>query len=382
MNEQYDWNLWFCSVVTENAQKRRLLSRFGTTERLFQADETEIFNIEEISSELQNRLTETRTERYLEKLKKTLLRSGSYFVWREEPRFPKELLEIDDAPFGLFYRGTLPKRTPRIAIVGTRASSSYGAETARLFADVLSSAGIGIVSGLAMGIDGQAHRSCLESGGVPIAVLGSGIDVPYPKENWDLYQKVCEKGCIISEYPPGTPALKYHFPHRNRLISGLSDGVLVVEARERSGTLITVDRALEQGKEVYVIPGRITDRNSIGCLHLIQQGAKVVCRPEEILADLSEIYGSEIVQRDENGQYFISTLINHNMKNKKIPLASDEKIVYAFLRLGPKQFDSLVWETGIHPQKLSSILYSMEKKQWIFKSGTQQYCAVAENSEP
>ncbi len=382
MNEQYDWNLWFCSVVTENSQKRRLLSRYGTTERLFHADEKEIFNIEEITSEMKHHLLETRYERYIEKVKNALRRSNSSFVWWEDSKFPKELKDIDDAPFGLFYRGNIPKRTPRIAIVGTRASSSYGGETARLFATVLSKAGIGIVSGLAMGIDGQAHRSCLESGGVPIAVLGSGIDVPYPKENWDLYQQVCENGCIISEYPPGTPALKYHFPHRNRLISGLSDGVLVVEARERSGTLITVDRALEQGKEVYVIPGRITDRNSIGCIHLIQQGAKVVCKPEEILTDICEMFGSEIVKMEENGQYYLSTMINHDMKNKKIPLASDEKIVYAFLRLGPKQFDSLVWETGIHPQKLNSILYSMEKKQWIYKSGTQQYSAVAEDSEP
>ena len=201
-----------------------------------------------------------------------------------------------------------------------------------------------------------------------MAVLGSGIGTPYPRNNTVLYRNVTDRGCVISEYGPGVPALSHHFPNRNRLIAGLSDGVVVVEAKAKSGTLITVDRALEQGKGVYVIPGRVTDQNSIGCNQLIREGAQLVTDPGEVLADLSTQRGLPLLSETEDGSYCFaggSAEKSPCDKNTKKSLASDEKIVYAFLRLSPKHFDQLVWESGLTPSELADVLDSMERKGFI-----------------
>lgn len=194
------------------------------------------------------------------------------FLWEEA--YPKRLKEISDPPLVLYRIGKLPEPEKKMAaIVGARACSSYGKEMAEYFARGLAKEGVGIVSGMARGADGIAQRAALSAGGYSVAVLGCGVDICYPEENRPLYERLWENGCILSEYPPGTLPHSRLFPPRNRIISALSDLVLVIEAREKSGTLITVDMALEQGKDVFAVPGRITDTCSRGCNRLIGNGA-------------------------------------------------------------------------------------------------------------
>lgn len=209
------------------------------------------------------------------------------FTYCEEEQFPKKLVGMPDMPFGLYYKGDLPNEIkPSIAMIGARKNSEYGRVMADYFSRELASAGVEIISGMAMGIDGISQRAALKVGGYSCAVLGCGVDIVYPMSNQQLYEQLLWHGGIISEYPPGTQPLPLLFPQRNRIISALADAVLVVEAREKSGTLITVDMALEQGREVYVIPGRNTDALSIGCNKLLRQGASAAITPKDILADM------------------------------------------------------------------------------------------------
>lgn len=201
-----------------------------------------------------------------------------------EKEFPERLRTIPDPPFGIYYKGSLPADgEPAAGVIGARLASGYGKEQARRFAWRLGKEGVSVVSGMARGIDGIAQTAALDAGGKSFAVLGCGVDICYPKENRDLYDRLPEQGGIISEYPPGTPPESKLFPPRNRIISGLSDLVLVVESRRNSGTHITVDMALEQGKEVYALPGRVSDSLSDGCNRLIRQGAGIATCPEDIL---------------------------------------------------------------------------------------------------
>ena len=207
------------------------------------------------------------------------------FLWEEA--YPKRLKEISDPPLVLYRIGKLPEPEKKMAaIVGARACSSYGKEMAEYFARGLAKEEIGIVSGMARGADGIAQRAALSAGGYSAAVLGCGVDVCYPEENRALYEKLRETGCILSEYPPGTLPHSRLFPPRNRIISALSDLVLVIEAREKSGTLITVDMALEQGKDVFAVPGRITDTCSRGCNRLIGNGAGIAVSVTQLLQEL------------------------------------------------------------------------------------------------
>lgn len=206
------------------------------------------------------------------------------FVSLEDAAYPPRLRKIPDMPLGLYYKGKLPDPAmPAAAVIGARMSDAYGREQARRFAFSLAGAGICVVSGLARGIDGTAGRAALAAGGFSAAVLGSGVDVCYPPENRDLYEMLAEKGLILSEYKPGTPARAGLFPPRNRIISGLSDLILVVEAKAGSGTLITTDYALDQGREVFALPGRITDSLSEGCNRLLAQGASIVLSPRDLI---------------------------------------------------------------------------------------------------
>ena len=222
-------------------------------------------------------------------------------IFREEADYPRRLRQIRSAPRRIFVGGRLPDaQTASGAVIGARKCSSYGREMARLYASALAAAGVQIVSGMAAGIDGIAQRAALSVGGSSVAVLGCGTDVCYPAENRDLYEQLLQKGTILSEYSPGTPPAACYFPARNRIISALADLILVIEARERSGTLITVDFALDQGKDVYALPGRITDGQSMGCNRLIRQGAGIALTPEDILEAL-DISCQEMAPAASNG---------------------------------------------------------------------------------
>ena len=223
----------------------------------------------------------------LQELVQGMERKGIRYIWAGDTCFPRRLRYIENPPFGLFVKGRLPEDDrPSVGIVGTRMASAYGRDQAKRFAAELAAEGVQIISGMARGVDGVAGRGALDVSDNSFAVLGGGVDICYPRENADLYEALAERGGLISEYRPGLQPQSRFFPARNRIISGLADVILVIEAREQSGTLITVDRALEQGKDVWAIPGRICDRNSSGCNRLIRQGAGIALSPELLLEAL------------------------------------------------------------------------------------------------
>ena len=206
----------------------------------------------------------------------------------DDDRYPKLLKEIFDPPEVLYCVGNIALlNASSIAIIGCRNMSKYGEKVARIFAEGISKAGITVVSGLARGIDKVAHENSYKNEGRTIAVLGSGLDIIYPKENEQLYKYIINNGgLIISEFPEGTRPNKENFPQRNRIISGLSKGIIVVEAKRKSGTMITVNHALEQGRDVFVVPGNIDSINSTGTNELIKEGAKIVTTYKEVLNEV------------------------------------------------------------------------------------------------
>ena len=269
------------------------------------------------------------------------------YIEKDHPEYPKRLRKLQGMPSHLYVNGCLPgEEQPTVGIVGARRCSNYGKQTAREFARVFSDWGIQVVSGMAMGVDGEAHRGALQGKTPTFAVLGCGVDICYPPGHQSLYEELLIKGGVLSEQPPGMPPLAGHFPARNRIISGLSDLVLVVEAREKSGSLITADQALEQGKDVYAVPGRAGDALSRGCHGLIRQGAGLADSPEIIL----EVLGIS------SGQ---------NREPEKILLAKEENIVYSWIRLQPVSLDELVKKTGMPVRKVLQILVGLELKGCI-----------------
>lgn len=233
------------------------------------------------------------------------IESGGGFVTWEDQAYPDRLRPYPDCPFALYYRGRLPEeKRGSAAVIGARACSQYGRRYARSYARELAANGIQIISGLAYGIDSEGHLGALESGvrGSTWAVMGGGPDVCYPKEHESLYDRILDQGGgILSEYAPGVRPLPRHFPMRNRIISGLSDCVLVMEARRKSGSLITVDLALDQGKEVFALPGRVGDALSEGCLQLIEGGAGILTDCREVLRCVGMRHPEEKRPKTEDG---------------------------------------------------------------------------------
>ena len=225
-------------------------------------------------------------EKEIRKLEEKKIR----FISKPDPEYPEKLRNIPDSPFSLYVKGKLPDpEKPSVAIIGARMCSDYGRYMARQFGRGLAMSGVQVISGMARGVDGIAQHAALLAGGRSYGILGCGPDICYPEENRDVYELLHENGGIISEYPPGMEPIANFFPMRNRIISGLSDVLLVVEARQKSGTSITVDTALEQGREVLAVPGRVTDRLSDGCNYLISQGAGVAISVEDVMDRLCQL---------------------------------------------------------------------------------------------
>ena len=309
-----DWELereqpyayWLMCAPIGDATKSRLLLRFGRPSGVFEASEKALLD-STLSIGKKERWIAYIKERKEENAKREyeeLQTKGILFYPEYHPFYPVKLLSIPVRPFGIFVKGKLPDvRQRSLAIVGARDCSEYGQYVARHFAEKMAQNGVAVISGLARGIDGIAQRAAMEAGGESFGVLGCGADICYPKSNEKLYRMCMERGGILSTYLPGTPPTPNLFPPRNRIISGLSDGILIIEAREKSGTIITADLALEQGKDVFVIPGRVTDRLSDGCNSLIRQGASLIQSPEQLLEELHIGYGKVCVtgyEEEEN----------------------------------------------------------------------------------
>ncbi len=267
-----------------------------------------------------------------------MLNKNIRLVTYKEKEFPKRLRTISDPPFGLFVLGKLQEVTPSVAVIGARDCTAYGEYVATQIAGELAHRNIAVISGMARGIDGIAQRAALQEGGYSIGVLGSGVDVCYPQQNRVLYERLKEQGALVSALPLGSPAKPLHFPIRNRLVSGLSDVVIVVEARQKSGTMITVDMALEQGREVYVVPGRITDVLSSGCNSLLRQGANIFASVGEML---DEVFPEN---RDSRNIELMSNPGVNADKNAISSVAQDLISVYEKLDFYPKSVNQIAEE--------------------------------------
>lgn len=264
---------------------------------------------------------------------------GIKWLTREEGIFSSRLLQISNVPCILYYCGDISLLNKNsLGIVGSRKATPYGLKQAKYIAGELAAHGLAIVSGLARGVDGAAHEGALEAGGDTVAVLGSGLDIPYPRENLRLFRQIAEKGLLLSEFPPGTSPKAHHFPVRNRIISGIAMGVLVIEAEARSGSLITCDFALEQGKEIFALPGPVTSPNSIGPLRLIQNGAKTVIYPRDILEEL----GCEIKESLFSQQKEIIKNINDDEKNMLASLSWEPVHVDELLKKHGESYEHLL----------------------------------------
>lgn len=266
---------------------RRLLRRqFGSAEEIFAASHDALRLIPKITEEQAAAIVKSRCswdkecgEKYAEK--------GIRLVLESDDKFPARLKKLPGAPDALYYKGHLPDdEIQAVSIVGARMCTSYGKEIAEEYAGILAQRGIQIISGLAYGVDGYAHQGAMAADGATFGVLGCGVDVCYPRNHIDLYARMPQKGGLLSEYFPGTQPMPAHFPQRNRIISGLSDLVIVVEAKEKSGSLITADLALEQGRDVMAVPGRVGDVCSAGCNRLIAQGAGIAWTVDEVIKAL------------------------------------------------------------------------------------------------
>ncbi len=285
-------------------------------------------------------------ERY-EKLKQL----GIFMTVFGDEDYPKRFYPIEDSPAVLFYRGKLPEFEQKmIAIIGARNCSEYGKYVAKAFATYFAKHNVGVISGMARGIDGYAQMETLKENGYSLAVLGCGVTVCYPEENQILYQKLLEKGGVISEYLPYDKPSPNLFPPRNRIISALADAIIVVEAKEKSGTLITVEMALEQGKEVYVVPGRITDGLSAGCNKLLCEGANLALSPQKVL---NALYGEGYTAH----------------KQDKIEILSKEqKLILEFLDVTPTHINVLQDRTKLPIQMLQSELFILTIKGTVIQT--------------
>ena len=353
---QQPFYYWLCRIPGIGSKTAlSLLAWAGSPEHIYEStrQEQKQWREQNLLSEKQlQSLCEARTGRNFQKEYEALQKRGIGMYPLSHPDYPASLRPVPDPPAVLFGKGRMPdQEKPSIAIIGARNCSLYGKTMAHEFARALAKEGVQVISGMARGIDGIGQKAALQAGGYSCGVLGCGVDVCYPKENQGLYDSLLKQGGILSEYLPGTQPKPAFFPPRNRIISGLADALLVVEARQKSGTLITVDMALEQGREVYVLPGRVGDPLSQGCNQLIAQGAAIAFSPGELLDNL---YGGKQPSREKKDRNTRNSprqaiCVDEPPKayaGRTAALTEQEKALYEVLDLYPKSPEQLRREYG------------------------------------
>ncbi len=297
---------------------------------------------------------------------------NNHLITLQDPEYPAQLREVPDPPPLLFVHGD-PEvlSTPQLAMVGSRNPTTPGRETAREFAHHLAASGITITSGLAIGIDSACHTGALEADGLTIAVTGTGLDRVYPASQHALAHTIAQQGALVSELPPGTQARPGNFPRRNRIISGLSLGTLVVEAAEKSGSLITARLASEQGREVFAIPGSIHNPLARGCHKLIRQGAKLVETSRDILEELGPLL-PDLARQPERG---------HSNSNQTEPaLDPDYQLLLDCMGFDPIQADTLIERSGLTAEEVSSMLILLELEGHVSSAPGGIYCRTGNSA--
>ena len=359
MNEQTPYMLGLSRVPGIGpARMRLLLDHFGDAHATWQATYADLVEAG-LDRKSADALIETRRTLDLDAEIARLDRAGVRTLTWADDDYPERLREVDDSPPVLYVLGEIvPADSWAVGIVGTRRPTPYGREAASRLSSGLAQAGITIISGLAVGIDTVAHHMALQAGGRTIAVLGSGLDVIYPPENRRLVEQIVAdgKGAVVSEFPLGTRPDAMNFPSRNRIISGLSLGVLVVEAGAKSGALITSSFALEQGRDVFAIPGPITSRMSDGPNNLLKKGAKCVTTPEDILEELN-----------------MQMVTEHVEAVRALPSDPTERKLLDLLHDAPLHIDDLTEGSGLPSSTVSAVLIMMELKGMVRHLGGMQY---------
>ena len=360
MLTQKEYWFWICNINGIGYQKiTDLITYFGEPSEVFTAKEEQLMQIGSLEERdiayLKNRHKEDEVKKYYELLEKEQIK----FYLPTDEAYPSRLKHIFDPPYAIYAKGKLPEEDRlSVAIIGARQCTNYGKEVALFFAKQLAQQGIQVISGLATGIDGYGHMGALEGNGYTLGILGCGINKVYPESNYRLYEQLEQQGGILSEYGQNVLPKAFHFPRRNRLIAGMSDAILVVEARERSGSFITVDQGLEQGKDIFVIPGRITDELSIGCNRLVKMGAEIVCHPNDIIE-----------------HYHIGTnVIEHKQRQKK-HFSEIQKKILGVLSVSPIHISHIV--EALHIE----MGIAMENLLWLelegeIKQVTRNYYAI------
>ncbi|MCD7736527.1 MAG: DNA-processing protein DprA [Lachnospiraceae bacterium] len=352
---------WFCSIPGIYRTQREILLRcFSDPKQLWEASDQEMYHLRERGCRWIQKVIDYRKLYSPEETAHERKKRGIEFTSMEQEQYPKRLRTLRDKPYGLFWHGELPPEDMRaIAIVGARMCTPYGRTMAELLAREIVRAGGTVVSGAAYGIDGASQWAALEEGGKSYAVLGCGADQCYPASHQQLFSRLAQNGGLISEFPIGTKAKPAHFPMRNRIISGLSDAVVVVEARQKSGSLITAEFALDQGRQVFAVPGRPEDELSYGCNELISQGAGLILSAEEFTDAFFPKNGRMKKAEPEN-----------------ITLAPAEKLVYSKFGLRGKSLWELEENTALSLSDLSDSLLSLELKGLIRETEQNFYVKV------
>lgn len=342
---------WFLSNEDISYSKKvKLIDYFYDSYNIFNASKSELLNSRMLNEKAVDKFIANREKYELYEEYEKFIHSPFSFTTVESADYPEKLKNIYDVPYGFFYIGKLPDFSKCISIVGARRCSAYGKKLSADLGMALGAEGFTVISGMARGVDSYGHKGCLDAGGTTVAVLGCGCDIIYPAENHLLYEEIAKNGAVISEYQMGTNPVAMNFPRRNRIVSALSDVVIVVEAREKSGSLITADFALEQGKDIYVVPGRIGDSLSAGCNKLISQGAGVIWDVNQFINELSQLYGApKKISNKRSG------------KSIKIDLEPELLQVYNYFDLYPKSLSTVLEESGLDYLKLLSQVLALER---------------------
>lgn len=362
MDKYYDF--WLCSLPGIGyGKRRRLLAYFGSSRDIFYGKKETFQDIPRLGAKDRDVILFGRSLDVVKRDYEDMERRGISFITRDEKGFPEPLRQISEPPHGIFYRGSLPAGAlPAVAIVGARNASGEGRALAEKFGRELAANGIPIISGMARGIDIAAQRGAMQApGGRTFGVLGTGVDICYPRNHLDAFMEIQGRGGLLSEFPLKTPPLPYNFPMRNRLISGLSGGILVIEAKEGSGSLITAELGLEQGKEIFVIPGSICNPLYQGGNELLKIGACPVTKVGDILDGLGLFFDEDVVERK---------------KKTNVMLETTEKIVYAILSLEPVSISILVEETGLQPQEVLAALDSLQRRKLARETENRRYAIM------
>ena len=351
---------WLTNIQGFGDQKCHCYAKdyFGA-KRLYEMSENEWKTVAQVKEQDIVRLRESKKKWNLNAEWEKFLTKETHFITRYDALFPSRLLHLEIVPFALYYKGELPPEDSfQVAIVGARMCTNYGKTIAVEIGKFCAHQKVGVISGLARGIDTAAQGGALKAGGNSYGILGGGVNVIYPPENKRIYQEVSKSGALISQYPPDYVPRAQCFTYRNRIISGLADAVIIVEARERSGSLITADFALAQGKDVYAVPGRIDDPLSIGCNQLIHQGAQIVTTIDSLFEDM-KIF---------NGKFYEKSVKN------KIQLDKEELLVYSCLGLHPLPFSQIFEETKLPIGMLVKTLTELMNNGFVVEYYKNYYC--------